>query len=79
MSEQRKEQHDEEPRHGGAEAEEHRLLRVRLPGFIDDEIGLGEAVQRFTQALGFESCSGCRRRAAALNRRVVFTPGAPKR
>ena len=47
--------------------------RVRLPGFIrDGEIGLGDAAKRVTYAMGFRPCSGCERRAAALNRWVVF-------
>jgi hypothetical protein len=48
--------------------------RVRLPGFlIDEEIGLGDAIKRVTYAVGMKPCSGCERRAAALNRRVVFS------
>jgi hypothetical protein len=48
--------------------------RIRLPGFVTDEdIGLGDAVKRVTYALGMQSCSGCERRAAALNRWFVFT------
>jgi hypothetical protein len=48
--------------------------RVRLPGFITEEdIGLGDAIKRVTYALGIKPCGGCERRAAALNRRFVFT------
>lgn len=49
--------------------------RVRLPGFITDdrEIGLGDAVKRFSYAVGIKPCGGCERRAAALNRWVVLT------
>jgi hypothetical protein len=48
--------------------------RVRLPGFIsDDEIGLGDAINRVTYVAGIKPCGGCGRRAAALNRWVVFT------
>ena len=48
--------------------------RVRLPGFItDEEIGLGDAVKRATSFVGISPCGGCRRRAAALNRWVVFS------
>jgi hypothetical protein len=48
--------------------------RVRLPGFIrDEEIGLGDAVKRITYSMGFRPCGGCERRAAALNRWMVFT------
>jgi hypothetical protein len=54
-----------------AEPEPH---RVRLPGFIrDQEIGLGDAVKRVTYAVGIRPCGGCERRAAALNRWMVFT------
>lgn len=48
--------------------------RVRLPGFIaDEDIGLGDVVKRVAHALGIEPCGGCAGRAAALNRRFVFT------
>ena len=48
--------------------------RVRLPGFItNQDIGLGQAVKRATSAMGFRSCAGCQRRAAALDRWVVFS------
>jgi hypothetical protein len=49
-------------------------LRVRLPGFVrDQDIGLGDLVKRVTYAAGIRPCGGCEKRAAALNRRVVFT------
>lgn len=49
-------------------------FRVRLPEFIrDEEIGLGDIVKRVTYAAGIRPCSGCEKRAATLNRRVVFT------
>ncbi|MBV9288803.1 MAG: hypothetical protein JO288_13450 [Hyphomicrobiales bacterium] len=48
--------------------------RVRLPGFLrDEEVGLGDAVKRATYAMGIRPCAGCERRAAALNRWMVFT------
>jgi hypothetical protein len=48
--------------------------RVRLSGFISDEqIGLGDVVTRITYAAGIKPCGGCGRRAAALNRWMVFT------
>jgi hypothetical protein len=48
--------------------------QVRLPGFVADEaIGLGDVVQRATYAMGIKPCGGCERRAAALNRWMVFT------
>ena len=48
--------------------------RVRLPGFItDEEIGLGDVIKRATSYFGMQPCGGCERRAAALNRWMVFT------
>jgi hypothetical protein len=48
--------------------------RVRLPGFNADEaVGLGDVVQRATYVMGIKPCGGCERRAAALNRWMVFT------
>jgi hypothetical protein len=53
---------------------ESRPRTVRLPGFIiDDEVGLGDVVQRVTYAMGIRPCSGCERRAAAMNRWMVFS------
>jgi hypothetical protein len=46
---------------------------VRLPGFIDDDIGLGDLVKRATTVVAIRPCGGCARRAEAMNRRVVFT------
>jgi hypothetical protein len=54
--------------------EERKSHRVRLPGFISEkEIGLGDVIKRATSAIGIRSCAGCERRAAALNRWMVFT------
>jgi hypothetical protein len=48
--------------------------RVHLPGFItDEEVGLGDAVKRATSYIGLKPCGGCERRAAALNRWMIFT------
>jgi hypothetical protein len=48
--------------------------KVRLPGFITgEEVGLGDVVKRATYAMGIKPCSGCERRAAAMNRWMVFT------
>jgi hypothetical protein len=53
---------------------EHTPHRVHLPGFIsDEEIGLGDAIKRTTSYFGIKPCGGCERRAAALNRWMVFT------
>jgi hypothetical protein len=49
--------------------------RARLPGFvIDHEVGLGDAIRLATYAIGIKPCGGCERRAAALNRWMVFSP-----
>jgi hypothetical protein len=54
--------------------DERQPYRVRLPGFVkDDEIGLGDVIKRATYSVGIRPCAGCGRRAAALNRRLVFT------
>jgi hypothetical protein len=48
--------------------------RVRLPGFlIDEEIGLGELIKKTTYAMGIKPCTGCEKRAAALNRWMTIT------
>jgi hypothetical protein len=52
----------------------HPPHRVRLPRFVtDEEIGLGDAIKRVTTTFGVRPCGGCERRAAALNRWVIFT------
>ena len=52
----------------------HPSHHVRLPGFIvDEDIGLGDAIKRTTSYFGIQPCGGCERRAAALNRWMVFT------
>ena len=48
--------------------------RMRLPGFlIEEETGLGDAIKRVTYAMGIKPCGGCEKRAAALNRWMVFS------
>jgi peroxiredoxin len=48
--------------------------RVNLPGFlVKQEIGLGDVIKRVTSALGIKPCVGCERRAAVLNRWMVFS------
>ena len=48
--------------------------KVRLPGFITgEEVGLGDVVKRVTYGMGIKPCGGCERRAAAMNRWMVFT------
>jgi hypothetical protein len=48
-----------------------------LPGFLTgEEMGFGDAVKKATSFLGVRPCGGCERRAAALNRWIIFTgPG----
>jgi hypothetical protein len=54
--------------------DENKPYRVRLPGFVSDkDIGLGDVVKRATYAIGIKPCGGCQRRAAALNRWMVFS------
>ena len=53
---------------------ERQPYRVRLPGFVSDQdIGLGDAATRATSLFGIKPCGGCERRAAALNRWMVFS------
>jgi hypothetical protein len=52
---------------------ESQAYKVRLPGFIDEQIGLGDAVKRVAYAMGIKPCGGCERRAAAMNRWMIFT------
>lgn len=61
-----------------AKSEEHSSQAkprvVRLPGFlIEEEIGLGDAIKRVTYAIGIQPCSGCEKRATALNRWIKFS------
>ena len=51
--------------------------RIRLPGLVgDEEIGLGDVIKGTLQALRLQRtapCTRCGKRAAALNRWIVFT------
>jgi peroxiredoxin len=48
--------------------------RVHLPRFLaKQEIGLGDVIKRVTSAMGIKPCVGCERRAAVLNRWMVFS------
>ncbi len=52
-----------------------RPYRVRVPEFVARvQLGLGDILKRTCHALGITPCSGCERRAAALNRWLVFSP-----
>lgn len=49
--------------------------RIRLPGFVvSEQIGIGDVVKRATSAAGVRPCSGCARRAAALNKWLALSP-----
>jgi hypothetical protein len=53
--------------------------RARLPGFIvDEEVGLGDVIKRVSYATGIKPCGGCDKRAAAMNRWMVFSPRSRK-
>lgn len=65
----------EKPAKKAAE-EAQRPHKIRLPGFlIDQETGLGDVVKKTTSYIGIHPCGGCDRRAAAMNRWLVFTRG----
>jgi hypothetical protein len=58
-----------QPREGA-----RRPYKVRLPGFVSDkDIGMGDVIKHASSTIGIRPCSGCERRAAALNRRFVFS------
>jgi peroxiredoxin len=55
-------------------AETSQPHRLSLPRFlVKHEIGLGDLIKRLTSALGIKPCVGCERRAALLNRWLVFS------
>jgi hypothetical protein len=60
-----------------SERKPHEPYHVRLPGFLieeEEEIGLGDAIKHATYKMGIKHpCTGCERRAAALNRWVRFS------
>ena len=65
---------DQNPRGNTANTVGPQPYRLRLPGFIrEEDIGLGDVVKRVASTIGIKPCGGCERRAAALNRRLVFT------
>ncbi len=47
--------------------------RIRLPGLVTDEVGLGDAIKHVATAVGIPPCGGCEARAAALNRWMIFS------
>jgi hypothetical protein len=57
-----------------SDASGNATLRVRLPGFVqDDEIGLGDVVKRVTYAFGIKPCGSCETRATVMNRWMSFS------
>ena len=65
MSEETKDNHEDKS--------ERQPFRVRLPGFISEEVGLGDVIKRATSAVGIRPCGGCEKRAAALNHWLTFS------
>jgi hypothetical protein len=62
--------------HSAAERDESAIpdRRVRLPGFlIEEEVGLGDLIKKVSYSVGVKPCSGCEKRAAALNRWMTFS------
>jgi hypothetical protein len=69
----------EHPRSDRGNENNRKPYRVRLPGFVrDEDVGLGDAIKRTTSIVGIRPCGGCGRRAAALNRRLIFSGRRPK-
>jgi len=54
-------------------ADSRKPFRVHLPGFIREDVGLGEVFKRATSSFGIRPCGGCERRASTLNSWMVFT------
>ncbi len=52
--------------------------RVTLPGFVDEEIGLGDLIKRATETLGIKPCADCQKRAAVLNQWLRFSGKRPE-
>jgi len=54
--------------------QQKQAYRMRMPGFVgDQELGLGDFVKRVTYSIGIRPCGACERRAAVLNRWMVFS------
>jgi hypothetical protein len=65
---------DEDPEGTDSEAKRPEPRRVRIPGFnAETEVGLGDVIKRATSLAGIKPCAPCNQRAAALNRRLVFS------
>ena len=66
---------DREPRpEREPEAAETETSGIRMPGFLNDEdVGLGDVIKEVTGAIGIRPCGECERRAARLNRLLIFS------
>lgn len=51
-----------------------RPRQIRLPGFVGEEVGLGDVIKRTTSSLGIRPCAPCRERATWLNQRILLSP-----
>ena len=51
--------------------------RIRVPG-VRKKIGLGDAIERATSAVGLRPCPRCKKRAQWLNERIVLEPRREK-
>jgi hypothetical protein len=60
-------------------ADKPSALHIPLPAFVTKkEIGLGNLIGRATSAIGIKPCGSCKKRAAALDKKVVFGPARKK-
>jgi len=55
-----------------------RPIRIPVPG-MRRTTGLGQVVKQLTLSLGVRPCSGCEKRARALDRRVILSALRGKR
>ncbi len=54
-------------------------IRIQVPFELKEDIGVGDVIKRATSALGVKPCSGCEKRAEALNSRFVVSGRKPTR
>ncbi len=67
-------QKKEQTKSGHADESAREPYRVRVPRAIaHEDIGLGDVLKRATSAVGIKPCGVCERRAAALNRWLIFS------
>ena len=53
--------------------EPNQPMQLRVP-FLNQPMGLGDAIRAATEALGVQPCGGCEERRKKLNQRVQFNP-----